>query len=761
MRTPPVAVVGIVSTFVLMCVGLAAPRAQSQAEKAAPAVDFVRDVQPIFRQSCYGCHGPSQQMNGFRLDRRRDAMRGGTATQIGPGNSAGSRLYLRLVGHDFGPQMPPTGALAADQIALIKTWIDEGAIWPDAAAGDVAAAPPDPAATRLMNAIRAGDARAIRARLAAGPEAVKRAGPDGTTPLMYAALYGDAALVRDLLDKGADPNARNAEGVTALMWAPPDLAKTQLLLQRGADPNARSADARTPLLIAAGFTGSSAVLKALIDAGAELNARGASLVGPTVPLTEAAIVGDAEAFKLLVAAGADLKAAGPPAYGMALRSGCMPCAAMLESALDADGYTGVMMFGSPPFGPALGTPMFIERGASLEAKDASGRTPLMLAAASEALPVDAIKALLGRGLDVNARTPAGETALSLARRHGKTPVVDLLVSAGARDADAMPPVPTFRPATTAREAVERALPLLQQTDVAFLKKSGCVSCHNNSLTSMAVAAARPRGLRVDDHIARAQAQRTAEYLHGWRDRALQGMGIPGDADTVSYILLGLAAEQHPPDAATDAQAFFLKRAQLADGSWRILANRPPIESSHIQVTAASMRALQTYAPRARRAEFETAIDAAAGWLARATPRHTEERAFHLLGLQWSNAARNLVQAAGHALLAEQRADGGWAQLPTMESDAYATGQALSALSQAGVLSPSDAPYRRGAAFLMQTQLADGSWFVPTRAIPIQPLFDAGFPHGPHAFISAAATNWAVMALAPTATPAARSRARGR
>src|SRR5207249_12335675 len=50
----------------------------SPAGPAVAKVDFGRDVQPILRQQCYGCHGPNQQMNGFRLDRRRDAMRGGT-----------------------------------------------------------------------------------------------------------------------------------------------------------------------------------------------------------------------------------------------------------------------------------------------------------------------------------------------------------------------------------------------------------------------------------------------------------------------------------------------------------------------------------------------------------------------------------------------------------------------------------------------------------------------------------------------------------
>src|ERR1700716_2306526 len=97
------------------CAPLATFSAQSPAK-----VDFGRDVQPIFKQRCYGCHGSTQQMNGFRLDRRRDAMRGGTIPVIGPGASEASRLYLRLVGNQFGLQMPPTGPLAHEEIGVIK-----------------------------------------------------------------------------------------------------------------------------------------------------------------------------------------------------------------------------------------------------------------------------------------------------------------------------------------------------------------------------------------------------------------------------------------------------------------------------------------------------------------------------------------------------------------------------------------------------------------------------------------------------------------
>src|SRR5205814_9814336 len=141
---------------------------------------------------------------------------------------------------------------------------------------------------------------------------------------------------------------------------------------------------------------------------------------------------------------------------------------------------------------------------------------------------------------------------------------------------------------------------------------------------------------------------------GWRDRVLQGIGIPGDADTVSYILIGMAEEKYEPDAATDAMAYFLKRQQAPDGRWRILAHRPPIESSDIQVTAASLRALQVYAPKARRAEYGAAAQRAAAWLAKQTPVNTEERAFQLLALGWAGAAKEIVQKSARALLADQR-----------------------------------------------------------------------------------------------------------
>jgi hypothetical protein len=95
-------------------------------------VDFKRDIQPIFAASCVKCHGPEGKPKGqLRLDVRAVAMR-----KVVPGKSADSPLYKVLVEPDESARMPQkAAALPPDQIALVKRWIDEGARWPDDAAG--------------------------------------------------------------------------------------------------------------------------------------------------------------------------------------------------------------------------------------------------------------------------------------------------------------------------------------------------------------------------------------------------------------------------------------------------------------------------------------------------------------------------------------------------------------------------------------------------------------------------------------------------
>ena len=120
-------------------------------------------------------------MNGLRLDRRADAMRGGTQSVIGPGNADGSKLYHRLVGTSMGTRMPPSGPLGADDIATLKAWIDQGADWPDELAGIADAPPVDPTPSVWRDSCAVAIARElmaccgeIRARPARGRAADRR-----------------------------------------------------------------------------------------------------------------------------------------------------------------------------------------------------------------------------------------------------------------------------------------------------------------------------------------------------------------------------------------------------------------------------------------------------------------------------------------------------------------------------------------------------------------------------------------------------------
>jgi len=707
----------------------------------SPQVDFGRDVQPILRERCYTCHGPSQQMQGLRLDRRRSAMPnrvGANRASIVPGSSESSPVYMRVAGKQ-GLQMPPDGALPADQISLIKTWIDQGADWPDELAGETPPSTPDPQAVQLMNAIRTGDRGTLVRMLRDNPGIVNRKGKSGSTPLMYAALYGDAEFLRLLLEKGADPNARNDANATALTYAVDDEQKMRLLLDHGADPNAKSEDGQTPLLIAAWRPGAAPVVKLLLDHGANPSTRtpaGTTALGP------ASIVGDADVIKLLLDRGVEKK---PLPLGNAMRSGCGPCAEFLIPFAETADFTAALD-NAVAGGDISRMRLLLERGGVPPA------TVLpMLALTTTSIPPDFIDALIHRGADVNARTGMGAAVIDLARLQGDTAFVRILASYGAKE-QSKPDEPEQRPkaAASARAAVERSLRLLDRADVAFIKKAGCISCHNNALTPMARDAARKARISVDEQIASSQTQSIAAILSANRERGLQAVGLPGRADTLGYVLMGMAAAKYPPDETTDVWVRYLKNLQQTDGRWRVQALRPPLESSDIEGTAAALRSLQAYAPGTKRAEYRRAVQAAVRWLETAQATDTEDRAFLILGLHWGGGSRQAIQRAAKDLLSTQHADGGWSQLSTLSSDAYATGQALVALKESGQLQVSSPAYQRGVKFLMTSQMEDGSWFVRTRTLPAQRYFDSDFPHGRNQFISAAATNWAVMALAPSA-----------
>jgi hypothetical protein len=177
-----------------------------------------------------------------------------------------------------------------------------------------------------------------------------------------------------------------------------------------------------------------------------------------------------------------------------------------------------------------------------------------------------------------------------------------------------------------------------------------------------------------------------------------------------------------------------------------------MNSGVYQTAALSIYSLKHYGRPEEKADTAKVLTRAAAWLEAARPTKTQDRAFRLMGLAWSNASLPSITAAAKELAATQRADGGWSQLRTMGSDAYATGEALYALNIAGNMPTTNPIYQRGVNYLLRTQAVDGSWHVASRSIWVQPYFESGFPYGHDQWISAAGTSWATMALSLTVDP---------
>jgi hypothetical protein len=91
--------------------------------------------------------------------------------------------------------------------------------------------------------------------------------------------------------------------------------------------------------------------------------------------------------------------------------------------------------------------------------------------------------------------------------------------------------------------------------------------------------------------------------------------------------------------------------------------------------------LKTFPISARHAELEKQVDHARHWLANAKAETTDERTHQILGLAWAGESPAALTKYANDLMAKQRPDGGWASLPALESDAFATGQTLYALRE--------------------------------------------------------------------------------
>jgi hypothetical protein len=367
-----------------------------------------------------------------------------------------------------------------------------------------------------------------------------------------------------------------------------------------------------------------------------------------------------------------------------------------------------------------------------------------------------------------------QTPLLIAQKRGRTPIVDALVAAGARDqpwpetiATPHRTLPEKLESSMAIASAERALAALQTTAAksreAFgrhVSKQACVSCHQQYLPMAAIGHARNRSMRFDQDAARVQIDLVVNLRNQFfkPELVVQTLVHPEPTHTFGYQLLGFAAEGVPPSAKTDGMVHHLLTIQASDGRWINNLPRPPMQSADVSATALSIHAIKHYGWQARTEEFVASVDQARRWLWTVAADTSEETIFQMLGLRWAGEPDEKMTCLVKSLRRQQRKDGGWAQLPTLESDAYATGEALYTLAQFVKDPMADPAWQRGLRFLLETQEDDGTWHVARRAFPFQPTMNSGFPHHRDSWISAAATSWAVLALtqvAPVGTAAGK------
>jgi ankyrin repeat protein len=645
----------------------------------------------------------------------------------------------------------------------------------------------------LVTAIRNGDDSAIRKLLDGGAD-VNARDVAGNTPLILAAFYAGPECVELLLKRGAEVNAANKAGVTAMIRAATNFEKTRLLVAAGAHVRVRTAGlGNTPLILACRPAGNSRTVKLLLDRGAD--AREANNFGAT-PIMAAAASGDVEIAKLLLDRGADpnvfpnvmqppeLLASGSRTALMwaAYRNDVPMIRLLLDRGADVNkvNAVGTALAHAAWHDNLKAATLLLERGARVDIPDPfAGFTPLHWAAASESPRADLVKLLLARGADPNA--VGGEqvgafglvpqTPRLLAEKRGRTAIVSALIAAGAKE-----PPPVRKIVTPSRNlpekldnamliaAAEKALAVLQTTAaksrdfyLRHVSHQNCVSCHQQYLPMAAVGHARGRSVRFDPNLARQQI----DLVTGLNDQFFshefiaQTVFHPDPAYSYGYEMFALHAEKVPACRATDVHVHHLVTVQSADGRWVSNFPRPPIQSSDVGATALALQAIQRYGWPGRRAEFKASVERARRWLWKVRPETTEEAVFQLLGLHWAGEPAEKLAGLAEALLKMQRKDGGWAQLSTLDSDVYATGEVLFTLVQTVQYPVSDPAWQRGLRFMLERQEDDGTWHVARRTFPFQPTMPSGFPHHRDSWLSAAATSWAVLALTqalPAGTP---------
>jgi squalene-hopene/tetraprenyl-beta-curcumene cyclase len=313
------------------------------------------------------------------------------------------------------------------------------------------------------------------------------------------------------------------------------------------------------------------------------------------------------------------------------------------------------------------------------------------------------------------------------------------------------------PGPDVKETINRGLTFLAKDNLAWKVKRKCAECHHAPFTIWALNEGKKWGYAVNE---KALAEMNSwvvgkEYLDKLFVKSLKQEQIELN---VAPLLLALGIEAGNSKTMQEGLKKMLASVlseQGKDGSWKRPAEARPIASSPDTLTTLALLALSHPNAPDMGVEGKTAQERGLKWL-RAAKSDDELQPAALRLILWrrlglpATAWEPLTQKVRRA----QNSDGGWSQINKAKSDAYATGQALYALAEAGVKTHDEA-VQKAQLFLAKTQRQDGGWAMASRAI---------LPSGKIATnlepITHAGSAWAVMGLirsSGTATkPASKS-----
>jgi len=298
------------------------------------------------------------------------------------------------------------------------------------------------------------------------------------------------------------------------------------------------------------------------------------------------------------------------------------------------------------------------------------------------------------------------------------------------------------PPSAVARAIDRGLKFLAADAVAWNREHQCASCHHAALVAWSMHEARSAGHEIDGTVLKTLMSDMAAAGDG-RTSLKRPDGFAKALNTKAvYFAVGLGADSQRNDVANQTLQKMLatvRSDQNSDGSWTAWPEtRPPMfGESDSNASAWALLALTFAAPddRAARLSRERGWD----WLPSAPLDDHQTRAMRLILASRLKRPEREWKSLVLQIENTQSMEGGWSQGAGQESDAWATGQALYALSE--YHGASRERIRRAEAFLVRSQKENGSWAMSSR--PIKPEEPGAANLVP---ISGGGSAWAVLGL---------------